>query len=186
MLKGKGFPGTGNNTGEVESPLPLTSGNDTGELRLQSDFALARDERTACFWQGFVNQQEFMASSFQSAFQKMAVLGSNPNDLIDCSDVIPTPKPAVNKPATFPATTGPEDLQLTCTTAKFPTLSVDRESYRSDSAIAMYLTSLSSTDGSQETLIPHCSDGSQSCATTQFLGPASDSPADAPDPEPIL
>jgi len=166
LLKGKGFPGTGNNTGEVESPLPLTSGNDTGELRLQSDFALARDERTACFWQGFVNQQEFMASSFQSAFQKMAVLGSNPNDLIDCSDVIPTPKPAVNKPASFPATTGPEDLQLTCTTAKFPTLSVDH--------------------GSQETLIPHCSDGSQSCATTQFLGPASDSPADAPDPEPIL
>jgi manganese peroxidase len=96
-------------------------------MRLQSDFALARDSRTACAWQGFVNQQEFMASSFKAAMSKLAILGHNRATLIDCSDVVPTPKPAVNKPASFPATTGPQDLQLTCTSQAFPSLTVDRE-----------------------------------------------------------
>ncbi|KAJ7070455.1 manganese peroxidase [Mycena belliarum] len=96
LLKGTGFPGTNNNVGEVMSPLPLSSGNDTGELRLQSDFALARDNRTACFWQGFVNKQDFMASSFRAAMAKLAILGHNRDDLIDCSSVVPaTVKTAV-------------------------------------------------------------------------------------------
>ncbi|EKM55989.1 uncharacterized protein PHACADRAFT_144982 [Phanerochaete carnosa HHB-10118-sp] len=156
LLKGVGFPGNGSQVGEVPSPLPAHSGNDTGEMRLQSDFALARDPRTACFWQGFVNEQDFMVSSFQAAFAKLAVLGHNPSKLIDCSEVVPTPKPAVNKPATFPATTGPQDLQLSCPTQKFPTLSVD--------------------PGAQETLIPHCPDGGQDCPSVQFSGPAPDIP----------
>ncbi|EMD37370.1 fungal class II heme-containing peroxidase [Gelatoporia subvermispora B] len=152
LLKGVGFPGTDNNTGEVASPLPLTSGNDTGEMRLQSDFALARDSRTACFWQGFVNEQEFMAQSFKAAMSKLAVLGHSRSDLIDCSDVIPTPKPAVNKPATFPASTGPKDLELSCFAERFPTLPV--------------------TPGATQTLIPHCSNGGEDCPTVQFTGPA--------------
>lgn len=49
LLNGVGFPGSPNNVGEVESPLPYE-----GELRLQSDFALARDPRTACEWQSMV------------------------------------------------------------------------------------------------------------------------------------
>nr|BAG12562.1 manganese peroxidase 3 [Phlebia sp. MG60] len=152
LLKGKGFPGTGNNTGEVSSPLPLTSGTDVGELRLQSDFALARDERTACTWQSFVNEQELMANAFKNAVSKLAVLGHNSRDLVDCSAVVPVPKPAVRTPATFPATTGPQDLELTCRTERFPTLSVSR--------------------GAQETLIPHCSDGTMNCTSVQFDGPA--------------
>ncbi|EKM55998.1 uncharacterized protein PHACADRAFT_94399 [Phanerochaete carnosa HHB-10118-sp] len=148
LLRGVGFPGTDNNTGEVESPLPLTVGSDTGEMRLQSDFALARDPRTACFWQGFVNQQEFMASSFKAAMSKLAILGHNRADLVDCSAVVPVPKPAVNKPASFPATTGPQDLELSCTTEKFPTLTVD--------------------DGAYETVIPHCPDGSMTCNDVRF------------------
>ncbi|GJE87952.1 manganese peroxidase [Phanerochaete sordida] len=152
LLKGVGFPGTDNNTGEVASPLPLTSGTDTGELRLQSDFALARDSRTACFWQGFVNEQAFMAASFRAAMAKLAVLGHNRNSLIDCSDVVPQPKPAVNKPASFPASTGPQDLELSCNTERFPTLTTDA--------------------GAQQTLIPHCSDGDMTCDTVQFNGPA--------------
>nr|BAR45976.1 manganese peroxidase isozyme [Phlebiopsis crassa] len=155
LLKGVGFPGTANNTGEVESPLPIGSGTDVGELRLQSDFALARDSRTACFWQGFVNEQAFMAASFKAAMSKLAVLGQNREDLIDCSDVVPVPKPAVNKPASFPATTGPQDLQLSCAAQKFPTLTTDA--------------------GAQQTLVPHCSDGAMSCTTVQFDGPAMDS-----------
>ncbi|KIP10306.1 fungal class II heme-containing peroxidase [Phlebiopsis gigantea 11061_1 CR5-6] len=152
LLKGVGFPGSPNNTGEVESPLPLGSGSDTGEMRLQSDFALARDSRTACFWQGFVNEQEFMASSFKAAMSKMAILGHSRSDLIDCSDVVPAPKSAVNAPASFPATTGPDDLELTCTSSQFPSLTIDV--------------------GATETLIPHCSNGGQDCPSVQFSGPA--------------
>ncbi|TBU25748.1 manganese peroxidase [Dichomitus squalens] len=152
LLKGVGFPGTGNNTGEVSSPLPVSSGTDVGELRLQSDFGLAHDERTACFWQGFVNEQEFMAQSFKAAMAKLAVLGHNADDLVDCSAVVPKPKPATGKPASFPATKGPKDLELSCTSKKFPTLTTDH--------------------GAQETLIPHCSNGSMNCTTVQFDGPA--------------
>ena len=65
-----------------------------------------------------------MAASFKAAMAKLAVLGSNPDELVDCSEVVPTPKPAVNKPATFPATTGPQDLQLTCDIERFPILPV--------------------------------------------------------------
>ena len=127
LLKGKGFPGTNNNTGEVTSPLPLSSGSDTGEMRLQSDFALARDIRTSCIWQSFVNEQEFMAASFKAAMAKLAILGHSRSSLVDCSDVVPVPKPAVKKPATFPASTGPKDLELSCALLRFPTLTTDRE-----------------------------------------------------------
>ncbi|EIN12758.1 manganese peroxidase [Punctularia strigosozonata HHB-11173 SS5] len=152
LLKGTGFPGSPNNTGEVASPLPLTSGTDTGEMRLQSDFALARDSRTACFWQSFVNQQEFMAASFKSAMAKLAVLGHNRNSLIDCSDVVPAASTVAVAPASFPATQGPADLEITCTARAFPTLTQDR--------------------GATETLIPHCPDGSENCTSVQFDGPA--------------
>ncbi|KAJ7675538.1 heme peroxidase [Mycena rosella] len=113
LLKGTGFPGTGNNSGEVMSPLPLSSGNDTGEMRLQSDFELARDPRTACFWQGFVNQQELMALSFKVAMAKLAILGHSRADLIDCSDVVPATVRTPVKPASFPATKSARDLELT-------------------------------------------------------------------------
>lgn len=106
LLKGEGFPGSQNNTGEVKSPLPLSKGNDAGELRLQSDFAIARDSRTACYWQGFVSEchsppfdgsiiylaadkQDHMAASFKAAMAKLAVLGQKRSKLIDCSDVVP-------------------------------------------------------------------------------------------------
>lgn len=100
LLKGTGFPGTPNNTGEVESPLPLTDGNNSGEIRLQSDFALARDPRTACTWQGFINQQQKMASAFAAAMAKLAVVGVDKSTLIDCSDVVPDPVSTQPGPAT--------------------------------------------------------------------------------------
>ena len=49
LLKGELFPGNGSNQGEVKSPLH-------GEFRLQSDFELARDPRTACEWQSFASK----------------------------------------------------------------------------------------------------------------------------------
>ena len=47
-----------------------------------------------------VNDQALMMSNFQSAMAKLAVVGHNPDDLIDCSDVIPDPLPPLSKPAT--------------------------------------------------------------------------------------
>ena len=51
LLKGVDVPfGVNNSDGaEVNSPLPQS-----GEMRLQSDFALARDARTACEWQSMI------------------------------------------------------------------------------------------------------------------------------------
>ena len=122
LLKGTGFPGTPNNTGEALSPLPAE-----GELRLQSDMLLARDPRTACDWQINVNNQALMTANFKAAMEKLAVVGQNTRKLIDCSEAVPAAKPAVNKPATFPAGTGPQDLQRSCP-LPFPSLKTDRES----------------------------------------------------------
>ncbi|KAF8511928.1 heme peroxidase [Gautieria morchelliformis] len=94
LLKGTGFPGMPNNTGDALSPLPLGSGVNVGEMRLQSDFLIARDPRTACTWQGFVNEQEKMTNAFRDAMAKLAVIGQNPSQLVDCSEVILDPIPA--------------------------------------------------------------------------------------------
>lgn len=57
---------------------------------------------------------------------KLAVVGQDTSKMIDCSEAVPVPVPAVGKPATFPAGTGPELLQLACN-SPFPTLATDRE-----------------------------------------------------------
>jgi len=143
LLKGVGFPGLSNNTGEVESPLPLGTSPSVGEMRLQSDFALARDPRTACTWQGFVNEQEKMANAFKAAMAKLAVVGQDTRNFVDCSEVVPTPVPAVNKPATFPATKTRQDVQQACFASPFPNLRTD--------------------PGPSETIIPHCPDNQATC-----------------------
>jgi len=143
LLVGVGFPGLDNNTGEVSSPLPLGSGDNVGELRLQSDFALARDSRTSCFWQEMINEEALMASRFKAAMSKMAVIGHNPANLIDCSAVVPKPVPALNKPAFFPATKSRKDVQQACLEVPFP--------------------NLTTAPGAQETIIPHCPDGETTC-----------------------
>jgi hypothetical protein len=142
LLKGTGFPGLSNNSGEAASPLPQHSGEDQGELRLQSDFLIARDERTACEWQKQINQQELMSSNFKAAMAKLAVIGHNPNELVDCSEVIPTPVPASGKPATFPATKTRADVEQACDAIPFPVLR---------------------TDPGPATDIPHCPDGETDC-----------------------
>lgn len=57
-------------------------------------------QRTACEWQSMVNNQQQMMSNFQSAMMKLAVVGQNVNELIDCSDVLPEPVAPNGKPAT--------------------------------------------------------------------------------------
>jgi manganese peroxidase len=83
-LKGTLFPGTSGNEGEVQSPA-------LGEIRLQSDAELARDSRTACEWQSFVDNQAKLKSAFAAVMKKMSLLGQDINDLVDCSEVIPVP-----------------------------------------------------------------------------------------------
>ncbi|KAI0311708.1 manganese peroxidase 1 precursor [Amylostereum chailletii] len=117
QLKGTLFPGTSGNQGEVTSPL-------AGEIRLQSDAELARDSRTACLWQANVNQQAHMTSSFKAAMAKLAVLGHNARDLVDCSDVIPEPR-ALHTSATFPAGLSNADIEQACAATPFPTLQTD-------------------------------------------------------------
>ncbi|EKM80806.1 hypothetical protein AGABI1DRAFT_71350 [Agaricus bisporus var. burnettii JB137-S8] len=106
MLKGTSFPGTGGNQGEALSPLP-------GELRLESDGLLARDERTACDWQLFATDQQKMASAFSDAMVKLSLVGQDKSQLIDCSDVIPRTIPLTNEPY-FPADLTKDDLEKTC------------------------------------------------------------------------
>ncbi|KAI0697907.1 melanin-decolorizing enzyme [Cytidiella melzeri] len=118
QLRGTLFPGTGGNQGEVESPL-------AGEIRLQSDHDLARDSRTACEWQSFVNNQVKMQTAFKAAMKKLSVLGHNINNMIDCSEVIPTPPNVKVKAATFPAGLSNADIEQACATTPFPTLATD-------------------------------------------------------------
>jgi manganese peroxidase len=117
QLRGTLFPGTGGNAGEVESPLE-------GEIRLNSDASLARDSRTACAWQSFVGQQAKMQSEFKAAMAKLAVIGQDRSKLIDCSDVIPVPKPVVGTPH-LPAGHSMADIEQACATAPFPTLTAN-------------------------------------------------------------
>ncbi|KAJ7149147.1 manganese peroxidase 3 [Mycena filopes] len=117
QLRGTLFPGTGGNAGEVESPLH-------GEIRLNSDSQLARDSRTACTWQSFANNQAAMASAFRAAMAKMAIIGHNRANLIDCSDVIPIPKPVTGKPH-LPAGKTMADIEQACASSPFPVLTAD-------------------------------------------------------------
>ncbi|KAI5117417.1 hypothetical protein M0805_005477 [Coniferiporia weirii] len=121
LLKGTGVPFGINNTdgAEVDSPLP-----NQGEMRLQSDFALARDARTACEWQSMVDNQALMMENFRTAMMKLSNVGQDISKLVDCSELIPEPPALVKKDATFPAGTNSSEVQQVCASA-FPTLSAD-------------------------------------------------------------
>ncbi|KAJ7108198.1 Mn peroxidase MNP3 [Mycena epipterygia] len=117
QLRGTLFPGVGGNPGQVESPLE-------GLIRLNTDASLARDSRTACAWQSFANNQAKMQTEFKAAMAKLAVIGQNPAKMIDCSDVIPVPKPVVGKPH-LPAGLSMADIEQACATSPFPTFTAD-------------------------------------------------------------
>ncbi|TFK65297.1 manganese peroxidase 1 [Pluteus cervinus] len=114
LLNGTIFPGTGNNSGEVMSAI-------NGTMRLQSDFELAHDPRTACTWQKFATDQPSMASQFGSALYKLSIIGQKLEDLTDCSELIPQAKPFKDVPQ-FPPGQFLRDIQQSCDSAKFPNL----------------------------------------------------------------
>ncbi|TFK17811.1 peroxidase [Coprinopsis marcescibilis] len=116
LLKGTVFTTGGPGFGEVLSPLP-------GEFRMQSDFAIARDPRTACRWQSMMADSTLMASRFRAAAAKLSVLGFDRRTLFDCSDTIPIPLTRVDKPF-IPAGLTRKDLEGFCTANPLPTIAV--------------------------------------------------------------
>ncbi|KAJ6551901.1 Mn peroxidase MNP5 [Mycena capillaripes] len=115
QLRGTQFPGHQPGQGEVMSAV-------AGELRLQSDHLLARDSATSCDWQSLAGNQAAMGSAFAKAFNKMGLIGHNPANLIDCSDVIPVPPPLpANSGPHLPAGQSMNDIEQACATSPFPT-----------------------------------------------------------------
>ncbi|OBZ73589.1 Versatile peroxidase VPL2 [Grifola frondosa] len=118
LLAGTLFPGNGSNVGEVESPLK-------GEFRLFSDSEFARDSRWDCMrWQSFITDHTAMVAKFEAVMSKLATLGHNPLELIDCSEVIPVPAAVKLTAPTLPAGKSMADVQAACAATPFPTLSV--------------------------------------------------------------
>ncbi|RXW16794.1 hypothetical protein EST38_g9054 [Candolleomyces aberdarensis] len=116
LLEGVLNPGPTTGFAEVLSPLP-------GEFRMQSDFAIARDPRTACRWQELATNQALMASAFRAAMVKLATLGNDRSTLVDCSSVIPVPPANPNVP-TIPGGKTLDDIQGSCAATPFPTLPI--------------------------------------------------------------
>lgn len=75
------------------------------------------DPRTACTWQRYVDQDS-MRSAFQAAMRKLSLLGQDTKNLIDCTEVIPVPKP-LHTTAHFPAGSSYEDIQRSVWTQIF-------------------------------------------------------------------
>ncbi|KAH9994916.1 manganese peroxidase 3 [Russula compacta] len=119
LLRGESYPGKGPNEGEELAPEALK-----GEMRLESDYFLARDSRTACYWQQYIGQEDKMANDFRAAMAKLAILGQDREKLTDCSEVIPVPKPRIGK-AHLPAGSSPEQIEQSCYDYPFPTLTAD-------------------------------------------------------------
>jgi cytochrome c peroxidase len=114
LLNGFLFPGTAGNQGEVESAIK-------GTLRLQSDDLIARDFRTACFWQDLATNQVSMKDQFGDALFKLSLLGQKENELTDCSFVIPAP-PTLRDTPSFPPGQTIKDIDQSCAIARFPDL----------------------------------------------------------------
>ncbi|KAI0298624.1 manganese peroxidase 3 [Russula brevipes] len=119
LLKGERYPGNGDHKGERPAPGALK-----GEMRLESDYAIARDPRTACEWQRHIEDGNYMRSSFKKHMEQLAVLGQDVGKLVDCSDVIPESKPYSGKPR-LPAGTSSEDIEQSCSDRPFPHLTAD-------------------------------------------------------------
>ncbi|TDL17356.1 manganese peroxidase 1 [Rickenella mellea] len=116
LLNAIHIPGAGLQQGEVKAPL-------AGLMRLQSDFELSRDSRTACTWQSFANNPKLMNQKFTAAMAKLSVLGQNVKFLTDCSEVIPTPK-ANKVPPFLPAGKHQSDIDASCAATPFPSLPI--------------------------------------------------------------
>ncbi|KAH9851607.1 hypothetical protein C2E23DRAFT_829887, partial [Lenzites betulinus] len=93
-------------------------------IRLQSDHTIARDSRTACEWQSFVDNQPKAQAMFQFVFHDLSIFGQNIDDLVDCTEVVPIPAPPQGR-THLPAGMTMNDIEQACAETPFPTLPVD-------------------------------------------------------------
>ncbi|KAH8102149.1 lignin peroxidase VLG1 precursor white-rot fungus [Cristinia sonorae] len=114
QLRGTTFPSDNRVQGERQSAVQ-------GVLRLQSDHVLARDPRTSCEWQSFVNNQQKLQDRFKDTWLKISLLGNDQDSMIDCSEVIPEPT-TIDVQATFPPTLSNRQIEQACALTPFPTL----------------------------------------------------------------
>ncbi|ESK91435.1 manganese peroxidase [Moniliophthora roreri MCA 2997] len=114
LLKGTVQPPNGTQPGAALPPL-------RGAFRLASDAALARDPRTSCRWQSYITDQSTMQTRFRDAMSKLALLGQKRENLVDCSEIIPTPKTLTSKPF-LPAGKSMKDIEPACSATPFPVL----------------------------------------------------------------
>lgn len=63
-----------------------------------------------------------MVSKFEKVMAKMAILGHSRKSLVDCSEVIPVPKPALSNVGVLPAGKTLKDIEHSCKATPFPTL----------------------------------------------------------------
>ncbi|KAH8107934.1 ligninase precursor [Cristinia sonorae] len=114
QLAGTHFVGQTAANGEAESAI-------VGVMRLQSDHLLARDQRTNCEWQSFVNNPTKLHDRFSDVLLKLSLLGHDQNTMVDCSEVIPVPQ-ILTSPAFFPPSTSRANVEQACVGTPFPVL----------------------------------------------------------------
>ena len=61
-----------------------------------------------------------MVAKFETVMAKLAIVGQNPNNLIDCSDVIPVPPAAKVQVGTFPPGKSIADVDSAVCVNNFP------------------------------------------------------------------
>lgn len=71
-----------------------------------------------------LDDQNKMASEFKAAMLKLSVLGQDRSKLIDCSEVIPVPKPVSDTPH-LPAGLNMNDIEQACATSPFPAITAE-------------------------------------------------------------
>ncbi|THU96944.1 heme peroxidase [Dendrothele bispora CBS 962.96] len=118
LLEGTMFPGNGSHPGEVMSPFP-------DEFRLQSDFLLARDSRTSCYWQSFIEDESVIGPRFAKAMEKLSLVGQDKGSLVDCSHMVPDVVDITPRPPHIPAGKSLDDIEASCTERPFPTITTD-------------------------------------------------------------
>ncbi|PPQ73044.1 hypothetical protein CVT26_014662 [Gymnopilus dilepis] len=114
LLNGTTFAGNRSTPGEVEAATP-------GIFRLESDLNFAHSPLTSCLWQQFALQPGQVQEIFGEGMFDLSLVGHTKSSLTDCNDVIPLPLLMTTFPH-FPPGEGFSDLQLSCSTSSFPTL----------------------------------------------------------------
>ncbi|KAK7455279.1 hypothetical protein VKT23_011152 [Stygiomarasmius scandens] len=118
LLEGTMWPGNGSNPGEVKSPFP-------DEFRLQSDYLLARDSRTACYWQSFIEDDSAIGPRFAKAMEKLSLVGQNKDSLVDCSHMVPDVAGIAVRSPYIPAGKSIYDIEASCSERPFPSITTD-------------------------------------------------------------